>query len=146
MKGSARSIIYALKFQDRPFFFFLLPVLTGEIELCGMHFTCVGFACTSARRTQVAPNATQLLFSLVLKSVYSSIFRCCSPTHPETAVRYLIICVLATFSVGQTMLAGSKCHYPYIIILKYELIQPLCSRVPPLLRDQTGSGAPACTG
>lgn len=53
MKGSARSIIYALKFQERPF---LLPVLTGEIELCGMQFTCIGFACTSARRTQVAPN------------------------------------------------------------------------------------------
>lgn len=48
MKGSARFIIYVLKFQDRSF---SLPVLTGEIELCGMHFTCVGFTCTSARRT-----------------------------------------------------------------------------------------------
>lgn len=81
MKGSARSIIYALNFQDRPF---LLPVLIGEIELCGMHFTCVGFTCTYARRTQVAPNAPRLLFSLDLKSVYYSVFCCCYHNHPNT--------------------------------------------------------------
>lgn len=114
MEGSARSIIYALKFQDGPF---LLPVLTGEIELCAMHFTCVGFVCTSARRTQVAPDAPQLLFALVVKCLLLNILLLQS--HPsKTAVRFLIIGVLAPFLVGQTLLAESKCHYSYIIILK----------------------------